>query len=101
MDEKTIIEIGLAALGGAFTVIWWLLRKKDDAQEKKIDLLFEKHDLDASKLEELRLQIAEKHYIKPELDSKFDRLEASIKSGMTELGGKFDALSKILIERAK
>lgn len=91
--------VGEAIVGGIFTVLWWLLKNKDERQEDSIKMLFEKHEEDAKKLEELKLEIARQHYIKPELDAKFDRLEISIKDGMHELGNKFDKLSSILINR--
>lgn len=98
-DFLPITEVMLTIIGGVFTVLWWLLKSKDEKQEASIRILFEKHDEDARKLDELRLEIARQHYIKPELDAKFDRLELSIKSGMHELGDKFDKLATVLIKR--
>ena len=102
-------------VGGVFSVLWWLLKQKDAAQQKemqkmqedfvtalkekedKINLLFTKHDDDVKALHELRVQIADGHYKKTELDMKFDRLEFAFKSGFDVLGGKFDKLSDALI----
>jgi hypothetical protein len=98
-DFLPITELGLSITGGIFTVLWWLLKQKDEKQESSIKILFEKHDEDARKLDELKLEIARQHYVKPELDAKFDRLELSIKDGMHELGDKFDKLATVLIKR--
>lgn len=96
--EYFVIELALLVITGFFIVLWWLLRQKDATQARQIDLLFTKHDDDAHRLAELELKIAANHYIKPELDAKFERLESSIREGMRELGGKFDRLSEALIQ---
>lgn len=92
-----ILAVGIFVMGGIFSVLWYLLRQKDAHQEEQIKLLFKKHDDDASALQELRLQIAEGHYKKGELDAKFERLDTTIRDSFKELGGKFDELSKTLI----
>ena len=96
MTDQTPLVISVVT--GVFTVLWWLLRSRDEKQAKQIDLLFDKHDVDSEKLVQLELKIASSHYIKPELDNKFRVLETSIKDGMHDLGTKFDRLSAILIE---
>jgi hypothetical protein len=90
-------EIVLFLMSGIFTVLWYLLTQKDAKQAKEIALLFEKHDHDAQALQELRVQIAEGHYKKSELDYKFDRLELAITNSFITLGSKFDKLSDVLI----
>lgn len=87
--------------GGLFCVLWFLLRQKDAAQAEQIKLLFAKHDQDAAELQALKLQIASQHYVKGELDQKFDKLETAFREGLETLGQKFDHLSAVLIERAK
>ncbi len=82
-------------------VVWWLLRNKDAKQEEAIKLLFQKHDEDSKRLDDFQLEIAKYHYIKPELDAKFDKLEVAIKDSMDNLGKKFDRLSEILINGAR
>ena len=69
----------LASTGAfiVFSVLWWLLKSKDEAQQAQIKLLFDKHDDDARALQELRLQIAQNHYHKVELDARFEKLVAS------------------------
>lgn len=81
-------------------VVWWLLRQKDAKQELDIKLLWEKHEEDAKALQDLRLQIAEGHYKKTELDARFDKLEATFSKGFSNLGAKLDALSSSLATRS-
>ena len=71
MDFNGFINAAILAM---VAIIGYFLRQKDAAQEKQITALWEKHDDDANKLEALRLQIASEHYVKRELDEKFDRL---------------------------
>ena len=94
-----IAEVSLTILSGLFTVMWWLLRQKDEKQESAIKILFDKHDEDSRRLDDLKLEIARQHYVKQELDVKFDRLDLSIKTGMHELGEKFDNLATVLIKK--
>ena len=100
-DSSTLAEL---AITGFFTVLWWLLKNKDSHQEKLIEslqsqitVLFTKHDIDVAELSGMKLQLAQQHYIKPELDLKFDKIETSIKEGMGDLGRKFDRLSEALL----
>lgn len=89
-------DLIMTAVGGVFSVLWWLLRQKDEAQQEQIRLLFRKHDDDAAALQELRVMIAQKHYERPELDAKFDRLDQTFREGFRDLGTKFDKLSDTL-----
>lgn len=80
------------------------LTQVDQRQEKKfeevmksIDLLFRKHDEDSKRLDEFELDIARHHYQKTELDSRFDKLEATFKDGFKSLGDKFETLSAALL----
>ncbi len=100
MDKDLINVLINLGVTGVAVVLWWLLRQKDAKQEEAIKLLFKKHDDEARRHDDLRLEIARQHYVKPELDSKFDKLEASIKEGMDSLGKKFDRLSEVLISEA-
>jgi uncharacterized protein HemX len=94
-------EVLAALLAALIAVVWALLKKKDSDQETQIKLLFAKHDEDAKALQELRVQIAEKHYVKTELDSKFDKLEVTIKESFKELSIEFRALSAALLDHIK
>ena len=91
-------ELGTAGILGLIGVIGWFLRQKDEQQAKAIALLFCKHDDDAQALASLRLEIAKEHYLKHELDARFQSLEHTFKVGMSDLGAKFDRLSEILID---
>ena len=98
--ELPITEIVLFIVGAVFTLISFLLRQRDEKQEEQIKLLFAKHDDDAAKLEKLELEIAKQHYIRPELDAKFDKLEGSIVDGLDKLGMKFDRLGERLMKNS-
>lgn len=91
-------EVLVWLLGGVITVLWWLLRDRDAKQQKAIDLLFQKHDADAAALEALKLQIASQHYLKSELDAKFDRLDGTIRDGFRGFGEQIEKLSGLLID---
>ena len=101
MDKDLIDILFNFGLTGAGIVLWWLLRNKDARQEDAIKLLFEKHDGDSLRLDNFQLEIAKQHYVKPELDAKFDKLENAIKESMDSLGKKFDRLSECLIKEAR
>lgn len=90
-------ELGTAGILGLIGVIGWFLRQKDEQQAKSIALLFQKHDDDAANLANLRLEIAKEHYLKHELDARFLSLEHTFKTGMSDLGAKFDRLSEVLV----
>ena len=91
-----LTEIAVASLTGLFIVLWWFYRQRDQDNKNAIALLFKKHDEDVDQLNELKLQIASKHYERTDLDAKFDRMEATFKIGFNELGFKFDKLSDVL-----
>jgi biopolymer transport protein ExbB/TolQ len=99
LTPDSITAIILFFVGGVFVVLWWLLRMKDSAQAGQIALLFEKHDEDVKRLSDLELKIAERHYQKTELDGKFERLESSFRTGIDQLGTKFDRLAETLLSR--
>lgn len=89
------IQIGV---GVVIAIIGWLLRNKDAAQEKQISELWDKHNDDAKALNDLRVQIAQNHYVKHELDQRFDKLEMAFREGFRELGDKFDKLAERLMK---
>lgn len=66
-------------------------------QAKQIALLFAKHDDDAYRLDQFQLQIAREHYVKQELDARFDRLEAAFTRGFSDLGTKIDKLADVIL----
>lgn len=89
-------------------LFWYLLKQKDYLQEKKIEsleakissevkLLQLKHENNIKELAELRVQIADGHYKKNELDEKFIEIKESIRDSFNVLGNKFDKLSDALM----
>ena len=81
MDTSSITLIAIFCLTVIFGVIGYLLSRKDSAQEKSIEDLYEKHQKDADKLAALELLVASDHYRKPEVDSLFKMLRDELKSG--------------------
>jgi uncharacterized protein HemX len=90
-------DILLFIISGVGAIMWYLLKQKDEKQGREIEMLFKKHDEDVQALQELRVQIAEGHYKKTELDYKFDRIELAITNSFSNLASKFDKLSDVLI----
>lgn len=101
MDNQSLTLIALFVLGGLCTVMWWLLRNKDSAQSDQIRTLFSKHDEDAEKLADLKLEIARQYYVKTELDPKFEKLEHTISEWFSLLGAKFDMLNGAVSEHIR
>ena len=95
MDLK---DLWALIIGGLVAVISWALKQKDEAQGRQITALWTKHDEDAKALAELKERIAREHYLKHELDSRFESLELSFREGMRDLGGKMDKLTETLIQ---
>lgn len=71
----------------------WTKQRDDNAQ------LLAKHEVDVRELAELRERIAREHYVKQELDNKFDKLERAFTDGFKDLGVKFDRLSEVISRR--
>lgn len=94
-------EIMTAVMGGGWMVLWWLLRQKDAAQQRAIDLLWEKHDTDAKDLETLKLQVAGEHYKRSELDSRFEKLQDTFREEIRSLGAEVKALTAAILENKK
>lgn len=101
METGTIISILGILIVPAFA---YLLNKKDAAQEEQIKalsdlikLLFKKHDDDAAALVLLQRQIDKEHYVKPELDARFQSLESTFREGFASLKSEFRELAQILI----
>lgn len=61
--------------------------------------LWAKHELDVRELVELRERIARDHYVKQELDAKFDKMERAITDGLKDVGVKIDKLAEALMVR--
>ena len=92
MGIGVFVPVALFVLGGVFSVLWWLLRQKDEKQAQDIEKLAElikdlyaKHQEDERALYDLRIKIAENHPPKQEIekmisdmkehfDQRFDQL---------------------------
>ena len=101
-------DLFIAAAGVVASIVGYLLAQKDKQQEEEINgikgdikTLFNKHDIDAEALQDLRVQIAAKHYERPELDAKFDKLENTVKEGFLSLGARLDKLNDALLNDRK
>lgn len=101
METGTIISLLGILIVPAFA---YLLNKKDAAQEEKIKaqgeaikLLFRKHDDDAAALVLLQRQIDKEHYVKPELDARFQSLESTFREGFASLKSEFRELAQLLM----
>lgn len=97
-------------LSTLLAVVAYLLRQKDLQQqqqltqlegdfEEQVALLWQKHDQDAKDLSELRLHIASQHYVKTELDARFDKMELAFQQGFNSIAAKLDKLNDNLVER--
>jgi hypothetical protein len=100
-DISTFISI---AITGAISLLWYLIKQKDDKTSKAIELLWLKHDEDAKALTELHMSVVEEHYKKVELDLKFGKVESAIISAAERaerssdvLAEKFDKLAETMI----
>lgn len=91
-------EFGTVGVMLLLGIIGFFLRQKDEAQGKQISALWLKHDEDAEALADLKERIAREHYVKTELDARFQRLEDAFQRGFQELGSKIDKLSEVLIQ---
>ena len=89
MDLNYLITYAVAIVGA---LVSYLLQQKDAQQQRDIQDLYRKHEADASALQRLELHVAGEHYKRNELDSRFDRLEESVRSELRDLGKKIDAL---------
>ena len=99
MPEYLLVELIMAVLVAVFSVLWWLLRLKDYAQSKQIDTLVIKHDEDVERLNQLTREIDRNHYVKPELDIKFEQLTNSVNGAIDKLGLKVDRMTNALLSR--
>ena len=103
MEHLELILSLLATV--VFGIVSYLLNKTDKAQEDKlaaqqasIALLFKKHDDDAAALVLLQRQIDKEHYIKPELDARFQSLETTFRQGFEVRRAEFKELSRVLLD---
>ena len=97
----SISEIIFALVGTLLAIIGVLIkmqvsRIQKDVEENKsatekcgtkdeVNLLFKKHDNNASDIAAVKLTLAGEHYKRGELDIKFEKLDTTIKEGFREL----------------
>lgn len=100
MDPITYAGLTTILIG----LVGWLLADKDTKQQKEIaelqatcKLLFKKHDDDAAALVLLQRQIDKEHYVKPELDARFQSLESTFREGFASLKSEFRELAQLLM----
>ena len=86
---ETYKDVRKVELEKKFDQLW--TKQRDDVAQ-----LLAKHEVDVRELAELRERIAREHYVKQELDNKFDKLERAFTDGFKDLGTKFDRLSEII-----
>jgi len=91
-------DFGFYAITGLFGVIFWFIRERMSFLDKQIALLFIKHDDDVDRLVQLEQRISREHYVKGELDNRFQRLEDAFSKGFNDLGNKLDKLATILTD---
>ncbi|MFA6064030.1 MAG: hypothetical protein WC736_15685 [Gallionella sp.] len=106
----------LAGLGVLVGVIGWLLAKRDDKRQEEIAAsaaaveklrtehqseiheLFRLRAQDVQALAEYKLKIAENHYPKNELDSRFAQLNQTMEKGFNSLGEEVKAMTHAIVE---
>lgn len=77
--DSFIRDMVITAVVGA---LGYLLKRRDDAQEKElrsmvrsVDLLFKKHDADSERLDKFELKVSDARFVQShELDAKLDKI---------------------------
>jgi hypothetical protein len=90
-------DIGLLGISIIVGVVGWLLKQKDQAQEKEIDLLWKKHDEDATALSTLKERVDREYYAKSELDTKMNAIRTEVHDGFRKIEDKIDKLIDSMI----
>lgn len=98
MIELSGAAIFMLVLTVVLGALAYFVRERLASFSESIRLLFQKHDEDSARLDAFQLEIARKHYVKEELDARFDRLEMAFTKGFDTMGGKFDKLSDLLMD---
>ena len=101
VSPEALFMLALALVLG---IAGYLARERLTSIKASITLLFSKRDELAEelatlrvnleeKIYELRLELARNHYVKEELDDRFDEIKQAFTTGFDRLGEKFDRMS--------
>lgn len=94
--ESMLLDV---VVGMVLALVGYLLKRKDEEQEKLIEDLYNKHNTDAERLHQVELKLAADHYVKSELDTKFDKLELVISTGFRDLNAHLEVLCANTVAR--
>lgn len=84
-DLGALIASFVAAI---VAVIGYLLAKKDAVQEKQINDLYEKHEVDSAQLHNLSVKLAENYHAKTDIKDLLDTMKAFLNDRFNRLEEK-------------
>lgn len=108
-------NVAIAVMGFFFSIIGYLLQKKDLAQEEQIktlkkdidkikedhkheiDTLWSIHNVDAERLHNLEVELAKQYYPKGEMDERFKELDRTVKEGFKGVRDEVSTLNRALM----
>ena|ERR1017187_8200207 len=108
--EWALVWVGVITLLASIFGLWVNSKqremdKMDSAQAKQIADLqalikhhYEIHNIDVEKLNALELKLAESYHKKPEIDCKISEIKDTLRECFGDMGNKFDALSRALMQ---
>lgn len=106
-----MIEIAITVVGFVLSVVLWLLKSKDQSQQRDIEGigmrldktadglkgsiidLYGKHEADVARLSEVEIKLASRHYEKSELDARFDRMEHNLGARLDKIAERLDKIA--------
>jgi uncharacterized protein YktB (UPF0637 family) len=96
-----IFAVVMGLFSAVFGLVCWLLANRDTKQQAEIATLFSLCDTSARESMQLRVQIANDHYKRAELDDRFKTISETIKDGFKELGADVKEMTKAVNENFK